>query len=105
LLNWSTGSVIAQACHASTLALYRFKDHPNTLLYMSEENQLHLHKVIYEVASLKHLDALSNQLQEHKVDHILWKELPEEIYTAIATRPYRRSELPPNIFKRCSLYR
>lgn len=47
LLSWSTGAVIAQACHASTAAIWSHRDDPNTITYTNELD--HMHKVVLEV--------------------------------------------------------
>ena len=46
-LTWTTGAVITQACHASTAALWTFRNDPNTIQYTSELD--HMHKVVLEV--------------------------------------------------------
>lgn len=47
LLSWPTGAVIAQACHASTAAIWSHRDDPNTITYTNELD--HMHKVVLEV--------------------------------------------------------
>lgn len=44
-LNWPLGSIIAQACHASTAALWLSRESDETLTYCSEEKLDHMHKV------------------------------------------------------------
>lgn len=44
-LKWPLGSIIAQACHASTAALWLSKDSPATTAYCAAENLDHMHKV------------------------------------------------------------
>ena len=44
-LKWPLGSIIAQACHASTAALWLSKDSPVTTAYCAAENLDHMHKV------------------------------------------------------------
>ena len=38
--------IIAQACHASTAALWLYKDHPNTIAYAGDLDNMH--KVVLE---------------------------------------------------------
>ncbi|XP_068736157.1 putative peptidyl-tRNA hydrolase PTRHD1 isoform X2 [Montipora capricornis] len=47
LLSWPTGAVIAQACHASTAALWSHRNDPNTIKYTSELDNMR--KVVLEV--------------------------------------------------------
>lgn len=47
LLNWPTGAVIAQACHACTAVIVLFRDDPYTLEYTKEVDNMH--KVVVEV--------------------------------------------------------
>lgn len=45
-LKWPLGSVIAQACHASTAALWLSRDSDETSAYCSPETLDHMHKVV-----------------------------------------------------------
>lgn len=58
-LEWPLGSIIAQACHASTAALWLSKDSAETSVYCSAEKLDHMHKV--STACSTPLTALSNQ--------------------------------------------
>ena len=44
-LNWPLGSIVAQACHASTAALWLSKDSIATNAYCAGHNLEHMHKV------------------------------------------------------------
>ena len=44
-LKWPLGSIIAQACHASTAALWLSRESDETLTYCSAEKLHHMHKV------------------------------------------------------------
>ena len=48
LLSWPIGAVVAQACHASTAALWMHRDDSNTLQYTSDLDNMH--KVVLEVS-------------------------------------------------------
>lgn len=50
-----------------------------------------MHKAVYEVKDLAQLEKLAAQLTTKGVRHYLWREQPENILTALATRPYPRS--------------
>jgi len=47
---------------------------------------------------------LIQALDEAKVDYVKWIEQPENILTAIATRPYPKEEIK-HLFKKCQLFR
>ena len=55
-LKWPLGSIIAQACHASTAALWLSRESDETLAYCSAETIDHMHKV--SMACLLPLTAL-----------------------------------------------
>lgn len=58
-LKWPLGSIIAQACHASTAALWLSRDSVETSAYCSEETLDHMHKV--SMTCFLPLTALSSQ--------------------------------------------
>lgn len=97
---WPLGSIVAQACHASTAAMYLFKDDPETIAYQADVD--HMHKVVLEVKDEAALRALSTRLDEAKVLHKTWVEQPENIATSLATRPDMKSKLAPH-FKKLQL--
>ncbi len=45
-LGWPLGSIVAQACHAATAALWLHQDQPHSQTYCSDGNLDHMHKVI-----------------------------------------------------------
>ncbi|KAG0007049.1 peptidyl-tRNA hydrolase domain-containing protein 1 [Modicella reniformis] len=47
-LGWTTGSVIAQACHASTAVLHKTQDLRDTREYLADINNMH--KVVLEIS-------------------------------------------------------
>ncbi|KAF9959849.1 peptidyl-tRNA hydrolase domain-containing protein 1 [Mortierella alpina] len=55
-LGWSTGSVIAQACHASTAVLHKTRDLHDTREYLADLHNMH--KVVLEVRALKSSGAI-----------------------------------------------
>lgn len=52
-LAWSVGSLLAQACHASSAVLHLYKDDEYTKKYLADLDNMH--KVVLEVSNLKHL--------------------------------------------------
>ncbi|XP_004346100.1 hypothetical protein CAOG_05427 [Capsaspora owczarzaki ATCC 30864] len=103
-LKWTFGSVATQACHASSAAIWTFRKHPCTEEYLSDEQIDRMHKVVVEVADEAALWQLGDQLKEKNIDHKLWLEQPEAIPTAIATRPYVKSEIQ-DVFRPFKLFR
>ena len=53
-LNWPLGSIIAQACHASTAALWLSKDEDATLAYCASEKLDHMHKASVACCTAPH---------------------------------------------------
>ncbi|KAK3812598.1 MAG: peptidyl-tRNA hydrolase II domain-containing protein [Linnemannia elongata] len=102
-LGWSTGSVIAQACHATTAVLHKTRDLPDTREYLADLHNMH--KVVLEVKNLPQLETLAASLSGLDVPHITWREQPEDILTCISTGPIRRSQEVKDAFKKCSLFR
>lgn len=99
---WPLGSIVAQACHASTAALWLSRDHPETVSYCSEANLENMHKVVLEIKGTEQLQNLSKALEEANICHKLWTEQPENIPTSLATAPNRKSKLQP-FFKKLKL--
>ncbi|KAI3636972.1 hypothetical protein MIR68_005239 [Amoeboaphelidium protococcarum] len=91
MLKWPGGAVIAQACHASTLALHQFKDDSNTSEYLKDAQNMH--KVVLQIEDEAQLKQLSNSLSRRGIDHVMWMEQPENIATCISTKPYRKNEI------------
>ncbi|KAG0230946.1 peptidyl-tRNA hydrolase domain-containing protein 1 [Actinomortierella wolfii] len=102
-LGWNSGSIIAQACHASTAVLHKTRDLPDTREYLADLNRMH--KVVLEIKNLPQLEALSADLTRLDVPHVTWREQPEDILTCISTAPIRRSQEVKDAFKKCSLFR
>jgi peptidyl-tRNA hydrolase len=50
-LEWPTGAVIAQACHACSAVIWQFKDDPNTIDYTEDIDNMH--KVVLEVINMQ----------------------------------------------------
>lgn len=50
-IGWPLGPVIAQACHASSAAMFTHLDDPLTQQYIAQENIDHMHKVRQQAAA------------------------------------------------------
>ena len=57
-----------------------------------------------EVESEAQLTKLAEALRDQKLDHVCWREQPENILTALATKPYTKTAVG-DVFKRCRLFK
>ncbi|CDW57218.1 DeoC and LMWPc domain containing protein [Trichuris trichiura] len=96
--SWPMGAVIAQACHATSAVLWKFRDDQIVQKYMEDEKSLA--KVDDEASLL----TLSQRLSEANVEHVLWVEMPENLPTAIALKPNYKSQVR-NFFKSMILFK
>ncbi|GIM02627.1 hypothetical protein Vretimale_7507, partial [Volvox reticuliferus] len=101
-LGWPLGSVVAQACHASSAAMWMYRDEEATQQYLAPENIDHMRKVVLEVKDEAQLRKLSEQLAQGGIGHKLWVEQPEDFPTCLATRPYAKSQVA-SYFKKFQL--
>ncbi|EFJ46940.1 hypothetical protein VOLCADRAFT_92398 [Volvox carteri f. nagariensis] len=99
---WPLGSVVAQACHASSAAMWTYRDEEATQQYLAPENIDHMRKVVLEVKDEAQLRKLSDQLNAAGIGHKLWVEQPEDFPTCLATRPYTKSQVA-SYFKKFQL--
>ncbi|XP_038051459.1 putative peptidyl-tRNA hydrolase PTRHD1 [Patiria miniata] len=102
ILKWPTGAVIAQACHACTAVLHRFREDENVHLYTS--NLDNMHKVVLEAQNEDNLRTLSAELTSARIDHTLWIEQPENCATCIAVKPYPKEHIQKH-FKKFKLFK
>jgi peptidyl-tRNA hydrolase len=63
-LNWSVGSVIAQACHACCAVTYLFCNDPHTQDYLKDLDNMH--KVVLEASIIFSQNGSLIQFQFHK---------------------------------------
>lgn len=98
-LKWPLGSVVAQACHASSAVMMQHRDDPAVQQYTSDANIDSMHKVVLEVKGETQLRNLSAKLTEAGMHHKLWVEQPEDSATCLATKPYAKSEIGPHLKK------
>ncbi|KPJ02433.1 PREDICTED: putative peptidyl-tRNA hydrolase PTRHD1 [Papilio xuthus] len=96
-LGWSIGSLVAQACHASSAVLHLFKDDEYTAKYLNDLDNMH--KVVLEVPNEESLRKLSEKLKENSIDHKMWIEQPENIPTCLALKPYPKEEVKKYVGK------
>lgn len=119
--SWPTGSVVAQAVHASLAAVWAFKDNETTRQYCDQQGGVackgasqskdgdsdaggQMHTVVLEAKNETAVSSLAENLDEAGIDFALWTEQPENFVTALATRPYRRSDVQ-QYFKKFRLFK
>ncbi|KND02485.1 uncharacterized protein SPPG_02947 [Spizellomyces punctatus DAOM BR117] len=61
-LGWPTGSIVTQACHASTAVIWRWREDPDVVEYLGDLERMH--KVTYEVLRYTFIVARSHELNE-----------------------------------------
>ncbi|KAI9096503.1 peptidyl-tRNA hydrolase II domain-containing protein [Phlyctochytrium arcticum] len=122
-MEWPTGSIVTQGCHATAAVLHTHRNDPDVSAYL--DNLDSMHKVAYELKNQSHLDKACQILDENGIiyyrfyegivyakqshfnDNVTrWTEQPENIPTCLATKPYLRSDIA-DVLKKCkvSLYR
>ncbi|KAI8109988.1 hypothetical protein M9434_001264 [Picochlorum sp. BPE23] len=102
--NWPLGSIVAQGCHAATAALWVSKESAETAEYCSSGNLDHMRKVVLEAPDEAQLLQIASKLQEAGIPHKLWIEQPENMPTALASAPQRKSVISP-FFRKLKLCR
>jgi peptidyl-tRNA hydrolase len=108
LAGWTNGSVIAQASHGVSKAIWKYRGHEAMVQYL--EDIEHMHKVVLEMKNLSQLMSLSEQLRDLNFEFVEWVEQPENTLTCIilslglVTRPYEPEEIRP-FLKKCALYK
>lgn len=99
---WSTGSVMAQAVHASVAAIWAHRGDGTVAGYCGGDAQMRT--VVLEASDEAAVQRLSGRLTAAGVAHEVWREQPEDEVTALAARPYARSEVRRH-FKGLRLFR
>lgn len=101
-LNWTTGALIAQACHASIASISNSHNSPHTKSYLDHlEN---MHKIILRADNVEDLMDVEKKLKEMNISHYLWIEKPENIPSCLAVSPQPKS-LVQSIFKHLKLFK
>lgn len=92
-LGWPLGALIAQACHASSaaIAVALTSGDEATKTYVDHLDSMH--KVVLEAKDEASLKKLEETLRDNSVEHKLWTEQPENIYTCLATKPYAKEDI------------
>lgn len=99
---WPTGSVMAQAVHASVAAVWQSQKTANTQSYCEQPGNAdehstdspslpQMHTVILEAKNDTALIRLADNLKQSGLPYVLWREQPENIVTALASHPSPRS--------------
>lgn len=101
-LGWPLGSIVAQACHAATAALWESRDSPAAQEYCAPGQLDNMHKVVLEIKGETQLRNLAEKLAAADVPYKLWTEQPENFPTCLATPPARKSEMS-QYFKKLKL--
>ncbi|CAL5221122.1 g3257 [Coccomyxa viridis] len=101
-MEWPLGSIIAQACHAATAALWQSREADSTKQYCSADQLDHMHKVVLEIKGETQLLNLASKLQETGIQHKLWIEQPENFPTCLATAPLQKDSIQQH-FKKLKL--
>jgi peptidyl-tRNA hydrolase len=101
-LGWPAGSVIAQAVHASVAAVWKTKCAEVTSSYCGEDGGRQMHTVVLEAKNEEALVKLAGTLDSAEIQHVVWREQPENFVTAIAAAPYPR-DVVMDFFKKFKL--
>lgn len=102
VVDWPVGAVAAQAAHAATAALWLSRDSETTAQYCAADNIDHMRKVVLEATDEAQLLQIASKLKEAGIHHKLWVEQPENVPTALAAAPNRKSLVGP-FFKKLKL--
>ena len=102
-LGWPLGSLVAQAAHASVAAIASHAMDAETVAYIAPDALRCMHKAVLEVKGEAQLASLAGRLEAAGIAHFVWIEQPENIATALATSPARKSALAPHFKKACQL--
>lgn len=92
LKQFGRGAMVAQACHASVYAIFRYRNNPQTEEYLL--NIADMTKVVLKIRE-EEMHGLKEALGRDGVDFCVWIEKPEDTVTCIATRPFVLEEHPP----------
>lgn len=93
---WPAGAFAAQAAHACVAAVWLSRDAPATRAYLAPGALERMHKVVLEADSPEALTAAAAALEAARLPAALWRELPEDVVTALASAPGERAALKPH---------
>ena len=103
-LGWSVGSIATQCCHASLKAVWENREDALTAQYLAPGCIDSMHKVVLKCKNETALLTLAASLKDAGVPASLWLEQPENIPTALASKPVVKEDVAP-LFKKMQLYR
>lgn len=102
-LDWPLGSVVAQGIHAALRATHPVAD-AHTAAYVAPDAKQQMTTVVLAAGSADVLLKTAAKLDGAAVPYSLWQEQPENVPTALASRPAPRATLKP-LFKGLRLLR
>ncbi|KHN69899.1 hypothetical protein CWI42_040940 [Ordospora colligata] len=104
LKGFSTGALIAQACHSSVCSIETYRRCADTVMYVADIGSMK--KIILRIEQ-SDIDGILEHFLTHNIDHTVWIEHPENITTCISTRPYNRHEIKQTVeyLKRFRLFK
>lgn len=70
-LDWPLGSIVAQACHAATAALWLNRGDSHSQAYCADSNLDHMHKVLPDPCMKRRMDALAHCIRVCKMPQSL----------------------------------
>ncbi len=92
-LKWPAGAVTTQACHASSAALWLFREDADTQAYLAELD--HMHKCVLAAKDEAQLRAVADSLASGGIAHKLWVRRPRAPRHRLSCpRPSRRASRP-----------
>lgn len=94
--------MIAQGAHAASAVMWKFRDDPNVAAYTNDLGRMH--KVVLAAKDEAELLDVASSLDAAGLDFVRWLELPENVPTAIATKPYPKPEFG-TVLKKLKLFR
>lgn len=101
-LEWGTGAIIAQACHASVASIASTLETDLTKGYLVDLKNMR--KIILKADKVDELLKVERQLNDANIAHHLWIEQPENIPTCLACSPQPKS-LVQSIFRHFKLFK
>jgi len=96
---WPAGAVMAQAVHAASAALWKWRAEPETVRFCEEEGGAQMHVVTKAAKNEGQLRKAAAALDAAGVGNCLWVEQPEGVATALAVRPMPSSVVAPVLRK------
>lgn len=103
LVGWPLGAVVAQACHAVSACMARFRDLPEYREYIADENIDGMRKAVLACTFRKWTEIKEN-LVNGEVKFVEWHEQPENVLTAVALVPGLKGSLKPFVSELKLLY-